>query len=136
MNVVLDTNVLVSALISPFGHPARIVELVLLGELALAYDDRLMAEYRDVLARPRFGFDPDEVDALLLYIRSSGQAVTAPPLTVEMPDAHDVPFLEVAAATDSVLVTGNARHYPAAARGTATVQSPAEFWAAWQGRGP
>ena len=78
MNVMLDTNILVSALISSFGPPARILDMVLLGDLRLVYDDRILAEYREVLARPRFGFDLNDVADLLHYLEAEGVVVTAP----------------------------------------------------------
>jgi predicted nucleic acid-binding protein len=65
MRIVLDTNILVSALLSPFRPPARALDLVLSDEIRLACDDRLMAEYRQVLARPRFGFAPEDWERLL-----------------------------------------------------------------------
>ena len=60
----LDTNVLVSGLLSPFGPPGEIVRMVSSGAVVLCLDARIFAEYDDVLARPRFGFDPDSVAAL------------------------------------------------------------------------
>ena len=52
---VLDTNVLVSGLLSPFGPPGRLVDALLARRLRLAFDDRIELEYREVLARSRFG---------------------------------------------------------------------------------
>jgi putative PIN family toxin of toxin-antitoxin system len=52
--LVLDTNVLVSALLSPFGAPGRIWDLVLAREVRLVYDDRILVEYRRVLSREKF----------------------------------------------------------------------------------
>jgi len=132
MIVVLDTNVLVSALLSPFGPPARVLDLVLTGDLNLAYDDRLLAEYRQVLARPRFGFDPDDVAALLSYLEEEGVPVTTRPLPVELPDMDDLPFLEVAATIGAILVTGNRAHFPENACGEVQVLTPAEFLVWWQ----
>ena len=57
MRIVLDTNVLVSGLLSPHRPPGEIVRLVSGGLVSLCLDARIVAEYRDVLARPRFGFD-------------------------------------------------------------------------------
>ena len=56
MLVVIDTNVLVSALWSKNGAPAKIISLVLQGKLIPCYDYRILSEYRTVLARPKFGF--------------------------------------------------------------------------------
>ncbi len=130
MLLVLDTNVLVSGLLNPVGAPGRIVDLILAGHLRLAYDDRILAEYRAVLLRPRFGFPPQAVEHLLAYITHTGEAIIAPPLTVEAPDPTDLPFAEVAlAASACCLVTGNAPHF--AFLQTPIVLSPAQFLKRW-----
>lgn len=132
MLVVLDTNILVSALLSPFGPPARVLDLVLNGDIRAAYDDRLLAEYREVLARPKFSFAPEEVAAVLAYLESDGERVAAPPLACELPDTDDLPFLEVAAEADAVLITGNTAHYPETVRGAVQVYAPGEFIRTWR----
>ncbi len=134
MMVVLDTNVLVSALLCPFGPPARVLDLDLAGEVRLAYDDRLLAEYRQVLARPRFGLDVHDVTHLLDYLAADGLPVVARPLAISLPDPDDLPFLEVAVEAGAVLVTGNRRHFPAEVCGEALVLTPADFLAQWQNR--
>ena len=136
MLVVLDTNVLVSALLSPFGPPARVLDLVLSGEIRLAIDDRLMAECRQVLARSKFGFAPEDVADLLAFLETDGEPVTARPLPGELPDADDLPFLEVAAQAEATLITGNTAHYPAPVRGAISVLTPAEFLTRQAGRPP
>jgi putative PIN family toxin of toxin-antitoxin system len=127
MLAVLDANVLVSALLSPFGPPARVLDLTLSGEIRLAYDDRLMAEYREVLARPKFGFAPEDVIDLLAFLEANGEPVMARPLACEASDPGDLPSLEVAMHAEAILVTGNAAHYPASARGAVVVLTPAEY---------
>ncbi len=132
-NVVPDTNVLVSGLLNPFGPPGRILDLVLSGDLTLAYDDRILAEYRAVLAREKFDFDPAPIAELIGYIEAQGQAVTAPVLDITLPDANDAPFLEVVvAARSDALITGNLRHYPPASRRGVAVLSPSEFLEKWK----
>lgn len=139
MIVVLDTNVLVSALLSPFGPPGQILDLILDGELRLAYDDRILAEYRQVLARARFGFDPRAVADLLDYLVATGEPVNAHPLAESLPDPYDLPFLEVAttllsrggAFSETLLVTGNLRHFPADSCGDVQVLAPAGFLEHW-----
>jgi uncharacterized protein len=128
LRIVLDTNVLVSGLLSPFGPPGEIVRLVSSGLITLCLDARILAEYRDVLSRPRFGFDPDDVATLLDYLESGGEMVASGPLAVRLPDPDDEPFLEAAlAGAADCLVTGNLAHYPPGARAGATVLSPAEL---------
>jgi len=128
LRIVLDTNVLVSGLLSPFGPPGEIVRLVSDGSIALCVDARIVGEYEQVLARPRFSFDPDDVATLLDLIDSTAEMVAAHPLQIRLPDADDEPFLEVAiVACADCLVTGNTVHFPQDAWATATVLSPAEF---------
>lgn len=128
MKIVLDTNILVSGLLQPFGPSGQIVSLVASGELILCHDPRILAEYRDVLLREKFRFDPDRVEALLDQIRACGILVMGRPLAVRLPDPDDQPFLEVALSGNvQCLVTGNGKHYPAETRQGVEVLSPREF---------
>jgi uncharacterized protein len=112
MRVVIDSNVIVSAMLSPHAPPAQVVRQALQGGLGLFHDDRILAEYREVLSRPKFGFDADDVRAMLEGIEWIGETVFASPLSIELPDPDDLPFLEVAAAARAdALVTGNTRHF-------------------------
>lgn len=110
--VVLDTNVVVSALLNSFGAPGRVLDLVLAGELTVAYDDRFLAEWREVLRREKFGFAARDVEALLGFVEAEGLGVNPKPLGADLPDPDDVPFLEVAHAAEATLITGNTKHYP------------------------
>lgn len=136
--VVLDTNILVSALLSPYGPPARVLDLVLAGEVRPAFDDRLQSEYREVLLRPKFSLDAADVEALLDFLQVEGEPVVALPLFVALPDADDLPFLEVAVQADAILVTGNKAHYGVIGEEiSAVVMTPREFldfWGDSQGR--
>ena len=128
MRVVVDTNVLVSGLLSPFGPPAQIVRMITSGTLAPCYDGRLLSEYREVVLRPRFPFPEESVDALLHQIVQGGDSVVAEPLPKPLPDRDDEPFLEVAwSGGAEVLITGNLKHYPVRWRLGITVLSPGEF---------
>jgi len=128
MKIVLNTNVLVSGLLSPYGPPGQIVRMLAAGELTLCHDARIICEYHDVLARPKFPFSPEHVEALLDQIRAAGEPVSTRPLAKRLPDGDDEPFLEVAIAGDAEhLVTGNPRHYPARCRGGVRVVSPRRF---------
>ncbi len=128
MIVVVDTNVLISGLLNPHGAPGRIVDLLVRGTLQAAFDDRIMAEYREVAQRAKFGFEANTVAEVLDYLESSGVRVLAPALACRLPDPSDRPFLEVAVeARVAALITGNLKHYPAAERHGIAVVSPAEF---------
>lgn len=130
----LDTNVVVSALLNSFGAPGRVLDLVLAGELTTAYDDRILAEWREVLAREKFGFPARDVETLLSFVEAEGLRVTPPPLGAELPDPDDVLFLEVAHAADATLITGNTKHYPEEARRGVAVLDPAAFLDEWTSR--
>ena len=135
MIIVLDTNVLVSGLLRPHSKPATILRLVATGALRVAYDERILAEYREVLARPKFPFSPEQLRDLLDQIEAEGEVVTALPLSLSLPDPDDLPFLEVAVAAHADgLVTGNTRHYPAQARRGIAVLDPAAFLDRWRRR--
>jgi len=128
MKIVLDTNVLVSGLLQSFGPAGQILRLVAVGDLVLGYDSRILAEYRDVLLREKFRFDPERMNALLEEIRAAGTLVSARPLAVRLPDPDDEPFLEVALACEArCLVTGNGKHYPEKARHGVEVLTPREL---------
>jgi len=79
--IILDTNVLVSGLINPFGSPARVVDQVTLNIVRVAYDDRIIAEYMEVLSRPAFGFSEKNVRDLMEHIKLSGIHIVAKPLS-------------------------------------------------------
>lgn len=128
MNIVLDTNVLVSGLLTPFGTSGEIVRMVFSGELVLYIDARILSEYQDVLHRPKFNFNKDHIGVLLDFIKQYGQIISSVPLQHPLPDADDEPFLEVAI-TGKVksLITGNASHYPELFREGIGIFSPSEF---------
>jgi putative PIN family toxin of toxin-antitoxin system len=112
MLVVIDTNILVSALWSKSGAPARAVGLVLSGQLTPCYDHRIMLEYRQVLQRPKFRFRPAEINALLDWFKQSGRSVVPASLDITFVDEADRKFYEVAKYCGAVLITGNLKHFP------------------------
>ena len=109
MRIVLDTNVLVAGFISPSGPPGAILRSILAGGVTVCFDERILAEYRDVLTRSRFSFDGDRVAEVLDLIEAMGEPVLAEDLGIALPDVADAMFVEVATAC---LVTGNRRHFP------------------------
>ena len=124
---VLDTNVLVSGLISAKGPPGRLIDAVLARRLQIAFDDRILHEYKAVLARPKFQFKPVDVTAFWEILPFQRHLVAMPVEGLQASDPDDTKFLEVATATESkTLVTGNARHYPEKSRGDIFILTPAE----------
>lgn len=128
MRIVLDTNVLVSGLHNPNGNPGRIVDLILGGRILVLYDDRVLAEYLDVLARPQLAIAPSLAQAFVGYIRLAGEKVTALPLATDaLPDPDDIPFAEIAITGEAeALVTGNMKHFSGLQERGVTVLSPTQ----------
>ena len=122
MKIVLDTNVLVSGLLKSKGNPAQVLALALTGAVQVCHDGRILAEYAEVLARPRFRFDPRRVRDVLIKLQTDGVSFTPPYTPLDLPDPDDEPFLAVAlAAPADYLVTGNTSDYPPGKRRTACV---------------
>ena len=112
MQVVIDTNILVSALWSKNGAPARIISMVINGTLVPCYDYRILSEYREVLRRPKFGFSDGEINSLLDWFETSGRSVVADPIEDHFIDEADRKFYEVAKFCQAKLITGNMKHFP------------------------
>ena len=114
---VMDTNVFVSSLLTSKADAATvlIVEKMLAGEVVPVYSNAIMAEYREVLARPKFKFCQEETGHLLAAVEMFGVLVEPDGSAISLPDEKDIPFYAAALATreaGSYLVTGNALHFP------------------------
>ncbi len=126
----IDTNVLVAALLNPGRTPDRALAAMRSHGAVTLVDDRVEDEYRSVLARPKFrAIDPARRDALLTELLASSERVAvASACDVALVDDDDRVFIEVALAGRAVaVVTGNARHYPTSLG--FEVWSPAELLA-------
>ena len=128
MIVVLDTNILVSGILKPYSKPAAILRLVAEGTIQIAYDLRILSEYRDVLSRPQFNFAKEDIESFLDQIEQEGLLVSVKPLKIRLPDPDDEPFLEVAlSGRVDAIVTGNKRHFLRKQYKGVKILSPAEF---------
>ena len=112
VNAVLDTNVLVSGLLSASGNPAVIINALRAGRFTLLYTDDIIAEYRDVLYRDKLGLNTKDVDDLLEEISKIGFAVLPDKSNVALPDEDDRAFYDTAKSQGAYLVTGNLKHFP------------------------
>ena len=123
---VIDTNVLVSALIThnSLSATAKVVRLLLEGGFVPLYENNIIEEYQEVLHRSKFKLLPDVADAIISYIKEHGIETSRTAFQELMPDEDDRVFYEVSLSVDdSFLVTGNLKHYPQ----TPKVISPADF---------
>lgn len=114
LRVVVDTNVLVSALWSPGSVPARAL-LYLLSHTTLVVDERIVAEYRKTLEKPKLRrISVEAREALLTRVEAEALRLGATAVYPgALTDPDDRPFVEVAlAGRCTMLVTGNLRDFP------------------------
>lgn len=116
---VIDTNVLVSALLSGNDDAAtvQVVRRLLCGEIVPVFSKEIVREYREVLCRAKFGFSPGVVERLISSVERDGILLDPTASDVTLPDMKDLPFYEVVLEkrkeTDAAyLVTGNIKHFP------------------------
>ncbi|MBQ9057872.1 MAG: putative toxin-antitoxin system toxin component, PIN family [Atopobiaceae bacterium] len=113
---VIDTNVLVSALLRWNSIPGAVVKHALEGRIIPLWNDEIAAEYREVLRRRKFPFNTEDIELLLGGIKSRGVYTNPKKVDEELPDPKDVVFYAVTMETrqthDAYLVTGNIKHFP------------------------
>jgi putative PIN family toxin of toxin-antitoxin system len=113
MPVVLDTNILVSTILSPQGNPAKVFHLAQIGRLQIHYTESVMDEYETVLSRSKFPFSKRDVELTLADVKRHGAFVEpADPSDFPMIDETDRKFHDLALKADAYLVTGNKKHFP------------------------
>lgn len=125
MKVVLDTNVVVSAFLSPLGTPALILKLVLRHDLTPCFDTAIMAEYEQVLSRSKFAGKVHQLPIQRFFelMYNFGVLTVCIPSQINLPDETDRNFYDVAKTSGAILITGNKKHYP----DEPFIQSPTEF---------
>ncbi|MDE6437775.1 MAG: putative toxin-antitoxin system toxin component, PIN family, partial [Muribaculaceae bacterium] len=113
---VVDTNVIVSSFLSRDGssNPAKIIVSIIEGTITPLYNDEILAEYFEVLSRPRFHFSHARIIKFISLFRNLGINTNRTVMTDEIfPDPDDAVFYEVKMSVDdSYLVTGNLKHFP------------------------
>lgn len=113
---VIDTNVLVSAMLKWNSVPGNVMELVFNGSIVPILNEHIVAEYREVLARPKFHFTEEIIYDVLESIQTHGVYVDAESIEIELPDKKDRVFYEVVMekrkTEEAYLVTGNIKHFP------------------------
>jgi len=128
MRTVLDTNLLVSALLRPHSTSATILRLVVTGDIALVADDRILLEYEEVVLRARLGIDRAAAREVYAFLRDHAEIIVPNVFVTDLPDADDAVFIETAVSGNAdCLVTGNKKHFPARACCGVPVLSPREF---------
>jgi putative PIN family toxin of toxin-antitoxin system len=128
IRAVIDTNVLVSGLLHPSGNEAVIVLAVYRGVVRPCFSEEILNEYAAVLARPKFAFPADEIEALMAILRDNGELFEPEESGAASPDPADTKFLQCAqAAQADFIITGNKRDFPGKTYGRARVVSAGEL---------
>lgn len=113
---VLDTNVLVSAMLKTSSVPGQVAAEALTGDIIPVLNDDIIAEYEDVLNRPKFRFDKRAVKVFLDELKKRAVYSDYGLIEDEIPDPKDVVFyavlMEKRKEDDAYLVTGNLKHFP------------------------
>ena len=113
---VIDTNVIVSALLSSNleSNPVKVFRAIVQERIVPLYNDEILEEYRCVLSRPKFHLDRSLIETVIKAIVTDGLNIDrTPAANIDFPDPKDIVFYEVALSVeDSYLVTGNIRHFP------------------------
>jgi putative PIN family toxin of toxin-antitoxin system len=113
MKIVLDTNVIVSALLCPQSLPAKILGLVLNGTIGVVYDNNVLVEYIDVLSREKFKINRETIKVVLGFITNDGEYIISTPQNLKFADEDDKIFYELyKSGKVDFLITGNIKHFP------------------------
>ena len=124
----LDTNVLVSGLLTATGPCARLLDFMNEGGFQPVYNEEIAGEYEKVLLRSEFGFEQQAVVFLISRIKAKGIRSVKPFPPAGLPDLHDEAFLEAARGQENAyLVSGNLKHYPHSKCHGIKVLSPRQF---------
>ncbi len=127
MKIVLDTNVLVSALLGPHSSSATVLRQILVGTIILLADERILLEYEEVITRPKFKFDKNNALEICNFLRLQRLEIFPLPISVKLIDKDDAPFIETAITGEAdFIVTGNKKHFPAKCCNGIKVVSPTE----------
>jgi uncharacterized protein len=116
--VVIDTNVLVSALITrnEASPTVKILQLLAENKIVPVYSTEIVDEYKNVLRRSKFHLPEDIINSVVKDIENNGIEITKiPEVTEKMIDPKDVVFYAVTLAVqkeNALLVTGNGKHFP------------------------
>jgi len=116
--VCVDTNVLVSSMLSKYEDSATVILIkrLILGDIIPIYSNEILKEYKDVLHRKKFNFSTDKINYIIAAITQFGLLIEPSPSGEILPDIKDIPFYDVVMekrqTNESYLVTGNIKHFP------------------------
>ena len=114
--IIIGTNVIISAMLKKNTPPSEILKEVFSGNVIPVVNDEILKEYREVLSRKKFGFDPETIQIILNELEKRRIIQSVIHKGSEMPDKDDIVFYEVTLymrqSEETFLVSGNLKHFP------------------------
>jgi putative PIN family toxin of toxin-antitoxin system len=111
-SVVLDTNIVISSVISSNGNPSAIMSLVSDGEIQAYYSNEILDEYKKVLAYDRLKINSEKQVEIIEKIIEQGILIEPEKSDIPLPDESDRVFYDTAKDANAILITGNIKHFP------------------------
>lgn len=129
IRVVIDTYVVISAMLSPIGYPSAVLHTIITNEnFGWFVTDTILREYETVIWRPRFGLPASEKKDLLKLIHENVTTVNPEERVTILKDEADNRFLECAHASAAhFLITGDRRHFGLLYFRKSRIITPREF---------
>lgn len=115
---VIDTNVIISALLTKYSDSAtkRVLDSFFENKITMVYNDKIISEYNEVMNRKKFNFKSQDINTIIDSFKCNGVFYKGIKTQERLPDPKDIVFYEVVldARTEfeTYLVTGNLKHFP------------------------
>lgn len=113
---IIDTNVLVSAMLKTDSIPGKVAAEAMYGDIIPILNDDIIAEYKEVLRRPKFKFEERAINVFLDELQRRAIYVDAGIIYDTLPDSKDIVFyavlMEKSKSDEAYLITGNIKHFP------------------------
>ena len=110
--VVIDTNVIVSSIITPLGNSAMIMKMFFSGAVQGVFSPPIIDEYIKVLSYKRLGIAEETKNDIIDVILELGSIIEPSVSSFLIPDESDRIFYDTAKESGGTLITGNSKHYP------------------------
>lgn len=113
---VIDTNVIISALLCKDSNPGKIISYIEQGIITPAYDSSILDEYTEVLEREKFPFSKKEIETTIDLFKTKGFVLNQTQTPELFKDKSDVKFYQIVLTANKIqlsyLVTGNLKDFP------------------------
>ena len=127
-NVILDTNVIISAMITKDNNSptVKVLDLFYDKRISIYYSDEILTEYKDVLNRKEFNINKQLIGIFINNIKKLANRINPASMDVNLIDLKDQPFYELVMSkniNEAKLITGNIKHFPI----KPFIMTPSEF---------